>query len=269
MESLGFKTEEVEAYLALHDHGSCSAADLARRIDAKRPTAYVYLERLMDGGLVTQSQRHGIKLFTAEPAEKILVLYRRKIEFLQRKEANMTKILPEMKRREKTGGMRPRMQFFEGRYGMEDALENILTAPSGTLTLSFWPIQAAVGATSRDFFHYHNKERIRRNIYVHGLWPRGQSVNIKLNPFLGWGKRFKRELRYVPEGFDFTMGYWIYGNKIVFLSSRYESYGFIVESPELCQMMSVQHKIVWDVSTPIPFNEKDVEDFLKEVEQGD
>lgn len=268
-ETLGFKEEELKTYLSLLDFGPKTAGDLAKIMNLPRPTVYGYLERLMGSGLVTQSTRRGIKIFTAEPGERIRILYRKKIMDLRRKEKSLDDILPELEARGSMKLMRPRMQFFEGREGIEAALEDMLKSPPGTMTYAFWAIKAAMAVTSPDFFHYHNKQRIRNDIHIKGIWPRGQGADINTHPFLGWGPEFKRELKYAPPGVEFTMGYWVYGNKVIFISSRAESYGFIIESAEMAELMRVQHQVVWKVSEPVPFDAKYVQGFLKELAEGD
>lgn len=268
-ETLGFKEEELKTYLSLLDSGPKTAGDLAKIMNLPRPTLYGYLERLGAAGLVTQGQRRGVKVFAAEPGERIRILYRKKIMELRRKEKSLDDILPDLETRGAMKLMRPRMQFFEGREGIEMALEDILKSPPGTMTHSFWAIKAAMGVTSPEFFHYLNKQRIRRDIHIQGIWPRGQGADINKYPFLGWGPEFKRELRYAPPGIEFSMGYWVYGHKVMFISSRAESYGFIIESAEMAELMSVQHQAVWKLSEPIPFDKKMVQGFLKELEAGD
>ncbi|MBP7721024.1 MAG: hypothetical protein KA155_00660 [Alphaproteobacteria bacterium] len=266
-QTLGFKEEEVKTYLALLDHGARTGGDLAKIMGAARPTTYGYLERLMAGGLVTQSQRRGVKIFIPEPAEKIRLLYRRKIEELRGKEKSLDAVIPELEKRSGANLFRPRMQFFEGREGIESALTDILNVPAGTMTLSFWPIKATIDATSPEFFHYLNAERIRRDIHVQAIWPRTQVVYVRNFPFMGAGKGFKREIRIAPESVEFKMGYWICGNRVVYISSRAESYGFIMESAELAQTMATQHQVIWGISEKLEFDEKHTKNFLREIEE--
>lgn len=268
-ETLGFKEEEVKTYLSLLDSGPKTAGDLAKIMGMPRPTLYGYLERLMGSGLVSQSSRQGIKVFAAEPGERIRILYRKKIMELRRKEKSLDDILPELEKRSSMKLMRPRMQFFEGKEGIEMALEDLLKSPPGTMTYAFWAIKAAMAVTSDEFFRYHNKQRIRNDIHIKGIWPRGQGVDINANPFLGWGPEFKRELRYAPKDIEFSMGYWVYGHKTIFISSRAESYGFIMESAEMAELMRVQHQAVWKLSEIIPFDARMVQGFLKELEAGE
>lgn len=67
---------------------------------------------------------------------------------------------------------------------------------------------------------------------------------IKTHPYLGVGEKFKREIRTAPPEVNLTMRYWIYGNKIAFLSSRKESFGYIIDSSELAEMLLSQFEMV-------------------------
>jgi hypothetical protein len=136
-------------------------------------------------------------------------------------------------------------------------------------TRSYWPIKSMVDILSADFFRYHNKERIRRNLYTKAIWPRSEVVDIKKNPFLGMGEDFKREIRLAPPEMNFTMGYWIYHNKIAFLSSRSESFGFIIESHEMVKMMASQHEAIWQVSEKIEIPHIHLQGFVDEMRAED
>jgi predicted transcriptional regulator len=264
-DTLGFKEEEAKTYLTLLDSGPKSVGDLAKITGQPRPTLYGYLERLIAAGLVTHSLKGGVKVFAPEPPAKIRILYRRRIMEMRKTEQSLDQILPELEKRAGLNLMRPRLQFFEGKAGIESALEDILRAPEGSATFSLWPIRDMLEVLGRDYVLSHNKRRIRKNIHVKGIWPRGQGVDIAEHPYLGWGPEFKGELRYAPLGAEFSMGYWIYGSRVLFVSSRAESYGFIMESAELAAMMAAQHQIIWGASEAVPFDRSFVEPFLKDL----
>lgn len=264
-DTLGFKEEEAKTYLALLDSGPSTAGDLAKITGQPRPTLYGYLEHLVTAGLVVQGSKDSVKVFSPEPPAKIRTLYRRRIMEMRRTEQSLDQILPELENRAGLNLLRPRMQFFEGRAGLEAALDDILRAPSGTMTLSLWPVKAGLDEGLAAFFKDFNKRRIRKDIHVKGIWPRGQGVDIAEHPYFGWGPEFKRELRYAPLGAEFTMGYWIYGSRILFSSTRGESYGFIMESAEMAAMMAAQHQIIWAASEAVPFDKAFVQGFLKEL----
>jgi HTH-type transcriptional regulator, sugar sensing transcriptional regulator len=263
-ETLGFGEEEVKTYLSLLDVGASSGGDLAKKMGLPRPTVYGYLDRLVAGGLVAQSLRRGVKIFVPEPGEKLRLLYQRKIEDLRTKEKALENLIPQLDKRAGMSLMRPRIQFFEGRAGMETALQDNLSY-NDTPMRTFWSIKAAMEATSEDFFWYLNKERIRRNNSLLAIWPPEQAIDIKRYPALGVGPEFKREIRIAPKGIDSSMGYWIYADKVLFASSRAESFCFIIESAELVQMMTNQHGVIWDLSTPVTAKASDMKPFLDDL----
>lgn len=260
-ETLGFKEEEVKTYLSLLDAGPSSGGDLAKKVGMARPTVYGYLDRLVEGGLVTQSQRRGVKIFVPEQSDKIRALYARKIDDLRQKEKALDSVLPELEKRTGMNLMRPRTHLYEGRNGMETAIADVLSHP-GTKIFGFWSIKAAIEATSEEFFWYHNKERIRKDIYMDVIWPPEQAIDVKRYPSLGVGTEFKREIRVAPEGVQSSMGYWVYANKVMFATSSAESFSFVIESAELVEMMLNQHKVLWNISTPINPTADDMKPFL-------
>ena len=264
LKTLDFKEEEARVYLALLDTGSSSAGDLAKTIGLARPTLYGYLDRLVKGGLVTQSLRHNVKIFTPEPGDKIRGLYKRKIDALKKQEQSLDDLIPQLEKRSGLSLARPRIQFFEGRAGLETAFQDPMKHP-GALIKSFWSIKAAIEATSEDFFWYLNKERIKNDIYLKAIWPPSQVVDVKQNPFMGVGPEFKREIRVAPTEADASTGYWIYANKVLLASPRSERFCYIIESPDLYEMMSNQHKIIWDLSTPINPPAADMQPFLDDL----
>jgi HTH-type transcriptional regulator, sugar sensing transcriptional regulator len=122
-----------------------------------------------------------------------------------------------------------------------------------------------IDVLSPEFFRYLNKTRIENNIYVRALWPEKQAVDVSKHPYLGVGKEFLREIRIAPPGIDCTMGYWIYGNKVAFISSRKEAFGFIIESAELVQLLLTQFDMIWGLSRPLKGDSDAAAEFLKEM----
>ena len=132
-------------------------------------------------------------------------------------------------------------------------------------TKAYWPIKSMVEILGKDFFTSLNKERILRKIYTRAIWPENQSLDIKKNPYLGVGEKFFREIRIAPKEINFSMGYWVYGNKVACISSKNESFGFIIESKEFADMMSTQFEVVWEISKKITIPEKYTLDFINEI----
>ncbi len=264
--ALDFSSDESRTYLALLEGGPMPAGNLAKKMGVPRPSIYGYLKRIVEKGAVTQSDKKGVTVFIAERPEAITGLFRNKIEQLETSRSKFEKLIPELEKKISSDFMRPRFEFFEGREGLQNVLNDMLLY-SGISTFSFWPIKAMVEILSPEFFHYHNKIRIQNKVSVRALWPQNQVVNIKTHPYLGAGKDYLREIRVAPAGTEFTMGYWTYKNKTAFLSSTRESFGFIIESVELAEMQKAQFDIIWNQSNPLPLKQEDMASFIRELKK--
>jgi len=251
-------------YLRLLENGPQTVGILAKRLDMARPSLYGFLRRLKEQGVVTESVKRGVKMFEAESPEKIRILFQKKIERLKDLAAEYELLLPELRARRSKAVVFPQVKVFEGEEGLRHAAASLLLNRD-TETQAFWSIKNMVDILSPDFFQWFNKERIRQNIFVRAIWPKTRTVDIKKHPYLGVGEGFKREIRVAPAGIDFTMGYWLCGSKGIFITSRKEAVGFIIESDEFAEVLRTQFEFVWKASKRVEVNPKYTDTFLEEV----
>ena len=263
---LGVNDEETKTYLSLLETGESTASALAKRLGIPRPSIYGFLKRLRDKGLVRESQKSGVARFAAENPDKINLLFEREKELLTVTQDAYKKLLPELSQKHAAKFVNPRLQLFEGAEGLKKVLNDMLLYRDME-TQAFWPIKKMVEVLGADFFRYHNKERIKSNLYTRAIWPDRETVDIKNHPYLGVGEDFKREIRIAPKEVDFSMGYWIYGAKAAFISSRKESFGFILESAEFVETLLAQFEILWRLSKPLKVQVADTKSFLEELER--
>ncbi len=247
---LGLPSEAVALYERILIDGAATGGELARVSGLARATTYDLLGRLVDQGLVKQSLFRGVKRYTAEPAHVLSTILDKKIAELQQAKQNVELLIPLLEAKRAQHFVAPRFQLFEGPDAIQNLLNDMLLFRDID-TRSFWPISASMDALSADFFKRHNRQRIENNISVKAIWPQDRMVDTTVHPYLGSGPMHRRQIRIAPLEMDFAMGYWIYGSRIAFLSSKSESVGFIIESREMVDMMSVQHDLIWKLSTPI------------------
>lgn len=77
-----------------------------------------------------------------------------------------------------------------------------------------------------------------------------------------------REVRKRQAGLDCSMGYWAYGNRVAFISSMQECFGFVVESAELRHMLKTQFEILWSMSKRIDVPIEATKEFLGKPYSG-
>ncbi len=265
--ALGFTEEEIRTYSALLEHGSITVGALSKKSGIVRSSLYGILKRLQDGGLATQTLKDGLKLFMAQDPEKISQLFEQKIEELQHKHELYQTIIPALRAKRSSNVLKPTFQLFEGEEGMRNILKDMLLYRDME-TQSFWPIKQMVDVLSPDFFRYLNKVRIESNLYTRAIWPQKQMLDVAKHPYLGVGEEFRREIRVAPPEINCSMGYWIYGNKVAFISSRREAFGFIIESAELVEMLLTQFEVIWKLSQPLKVNKEATNSFIKEIKRG-
>jgi len=264
LEKLGLRDEEIKTFIFLLENGEQTAGNLAKKTGLSRPSLYGFLKKLQKKGLVIESLKNGVKTFQTSSKEKIQAVLDEQIKGLEKGKSDIEKVFAEIGK----GALAtsPKFQFFEGKDGVQHVLKDLLLYRN-IETKTYWPIKAMIEILSEDFFVDLNKERIKRNIYTKAIWPESQKVDIKKHPYLGVGEEFLREIRIAPKEVDFSMGYWIYENKVAFISSKKECFGFIIESKEFTEMMLSQHEAIWKMSKSISVKPEDTKAFLDEMKK--
>lgn len=261
---LGFDDAEVALYLTLLQNGPLPVAKLSKKLGSPRTTIYTMLARLTGRGLVRESARKGLKIYLAEPPDSVGHLFSQQLRSLEEAHKQFLQILPELRAARAPSTTAPRLAIMDGKEGLQGLLKDMLLYADIT-TCAVWPIKKMIEALSAQFFDFHNRERIKRNIYTRAVWPHDESVAIETYPFMGWGAEFKREVRIAPDSMSYALGYWIYADKVAFLSSARESYGFIIQSEELTKTLTSQFDLLWNASKPLEFNQAAVQSFLKDL----
>jgi sugar-specific transcriptional regulator TrmB len=261
---LHFEQSEADTYSFLLHHGAFSVGTLAKRLGMPRTTLYTLLSRLSQRGLVRESLKAGLKIYSAETPDRIMQLFSAELSALEGHRRAFAELLPGLRTKYKSAVATPRLSVYEGQLGLQSVLKDMLLY-ADLETCAVWPIRKMIAALSPEFFRFHNAERIKRGLYTRAIWPHDETVAIAKFPFLGWGKEFKREIRIAPKNVSYPLGYWIYANKVAFLSSTEEGYGFIIQSSELVATLKVQFELLWSVSKQLKFNKRDVQGFLREI----
>lgn len=263
-ERLGLKREHSDLYLSLLEGGIMPAGKLAKHLNVPRSTVYGLLEDLSQGGLVLQNEKNNVKLWQAVDPEIIKTIINERINGLENMRMGFESMLETLKKSQKTDFMSPKFHYFEGADEMRVMLRDVLLYNDLETELC-WPVKDISRVLGEEFLHDFNIKRIKSNIGIRVIWPMDKVGDIEKNTFLAPGKEVKREVRIAPEEVDFSMGYWAYGNKVMFMSSKAENFGFIVESRELRQLMKMQFEVLWNISKPLSPDLKAVKKFLDEV----
>lgn len=108
--------------------------------------------------------------------------------------------------------------------------------------LVFWPYTTMLDVLGEEFLHWFNERRQKRNISIRTLWP----VNEKNKAHIFATDKSDVKRRYIKKAQATDMGFIIYQNKVMYLSSSKETFGFIVDSAEFANLQRMQFELLWN-----------------------
>ncbi|MFH1089030.1 MAG: helix-turn-helix domain-containing protein [Candidatus Uhrbacteria bacterium] len=239
---------ENKVFQVCLESGMTGATVLAKKANISRTAIYDILESLIKEGLIIESQKSGIKVFTVQKPEAIELLINEK-----QKEILMAKTALVIFKNEYYSSdklIKPRLQFFEGQEELRQMMKDLLLYRDITAYV-LWPVEKIIKLLGIDFYRDFHKKRTEQNIQIKVIWPR-QQVTAKIKyDFFKDDVELKREIRIAPKNIDFSLGYTIYADTVRFISSQKENYGFLIESQEMAEMMKQQFEIIWAASKKI------------------
>ncbi len=247
MSQLGLTSEETNIYLALLEYGGDTAGNISKKTGLKRSTLYGILQKMTDKGVIKRSLKQGTRFFSAETPENLYTQFSKKINHLQKAQEDFQEILPKLNQLSKDKNFKPKIEVFDGINAVQNIMQDVLLYRNLEI-LTLWPIKPMIKMLSSEYFRWHNIQRIQNNLFIKAIWPDSQAVSIKEHPYMGHGEKHLREIRVIDGEINAQMGYWIYGNKIMYLASHLEAFGFIIESADMVQLQKDQWQILWNRS---------------------
>jgi sugar-specific transcriptional regulator TrmB len=236
---------EKEVFRVCLESGMVGASIIAQKTGISRTSIYDILESLLKSGLMVESQKNGVKVFAIQKPEIIELL----IEEKQKEVLTAKSALESFKNEYYASGkiFKPRLQIFEQQVELRQMMKDMLLYRDITV-YTLWPVEKIIKLLGSDFYREFHQKRAERNIKIKVIWPRPQSGVKAKYDFFKNDIELKREIRVAPKNIDFSLGYSIYANTVRFISSQKESYGFLIESQEMAEMMRQQFEIIWQAS---------------------
>lgn len=248
LKELGFAENTIKTYIRLLELGSATARQLAENIGMPRPSIYDHLRILLEQGLIVEQNENNKKMFKISDINNLKQLIKDKIESLKSESQGIEKYIPIAKKE----SVEPQVRHFRGAEQVAKILNDLFWYEN-TEILSIWPMEEMLAVFGSEYLDRFNRKRIKNNNNLRIVWPNDKVVDIKKFPFLGVGKEHMRDLRIAPINMTWNMGHLIYGDKVAFVSSRKERFGFIVQSRDFADLMRAQFKVFWNISKPVDY----------------
>lgn len=239
LHDLDLPVTSSKIYRELLQNGETTARLLSIRLHITRPSTYDHLAILKKKGLVVEKKIENKTFFVVGDISYISHILTDKISILTDHEKAFRTMLPSLLKQPKSGT--PVIKFFEGKEGLSYLLHDLLWS-KGQTVYTMWPHEEMQRVLGKESLIRFNDKRIRDNITVHALWP------STMKPSIGYIWKDKDALtkrKYAPSNMEWNMGYTIYGDKVSFISSHKEVFGFIVESRDFAHIMKLQFDMLW------------------------
>lgn len=238
LEKFGLSRKEATIYLALLELGPSPVQEIAKKSSMNRSTTYVLLDSLVSHGLVSTSEKSGVKIYNPAPPERLVQFLEESVKKYTELVGIAHSILPELKATYVGVGPKPKVQFFEGLEGIKTAYEDTLTAQE--------PIRAYASIENMHkalpgYFPEYYQRRAKRKIKIRAIFPDTQEARERAKH----NREEAREALLVPrDKYAFSPEINIYDDKIVFMS-LVERFSLIIESQELADALKKAFELSW------------------------
>lgn len=242
LQQLGLSEKEAKVYLAGLESGPILASVLAQKSGINRPSTYDACKSLIQKGLMSKSIKNKFTYFIAEKPDQL-------VRNLSEKASKAKQLLPELLAISKTAAYKPGIRFFEGTEGIKQIYEETLKCHKKEI-LQVVSIRDFIASVGEEYSQEYIQRRARKKILARAL--HAVSGDLIGDPYGIISKKYLREVRYLPPEMFATAMIMIYDNKVALMSSKKESFGFIIESREFSQTMKNWFEVLWQTGEKRP-----------------
>ena len=221
---LDLSDNEQTIYLSLLTDGQATARSLASRTSLTRPSVYDQIKTLKKLGLVNELDIENKAHFAASDLKHLSALLEDRIDHLEQSRDFLESALPHL--RESLETVEPKVRFFHGADGVKQLLKNVMWHDHTTMQI-LWSADNMSEVFDRKFLDWFDDRRAKRSLIIHSLWPKGYKPS-QIDLFNRLPEDQPKTLKTdTPD-----MSYLIYDNKVAYISSAREAFGYIIESKE-------------------------------------
>jgi HTH-type transcriptional regulator, sugar sensing transcriptional regulator len=229
----GLSDEEAKVYETLLTLGTRPVAEIYARVrPLKRTTLYQVLRRLVERGVVRESEMGGKTVFSPEPPEALLAAVDAEARRVERQRAMLAEAMPKLRETYLLAGERPVLRFHDGPEGIKAIYEEHLA--SGVKELRF--VRTGRAKLNSDAFgnwwaHYIRRRREKK---VTSFAITADDADANHDPardaFLGVVRTWVR-----PQDYDAPVELDIYGDTVAIISFGKEMFGVTMRNAHIAK----------------------------------
>lgn len=234
LETIDLGDKQVRVLSVLLQGGPMLASTVARAAKLNRSTTYVILKELQEQGLVSAAKQGGVLRYQSIAPELLPGYIERKREELAESKKEVERMLPQIKLMRAKRGVLPKVQFFEGKEGLERAYEDTLENNNEKFLRDITGIDAVFTALDQKFVKYYLDKRETLRVKGITIVPEGESGEKNKSE----DARFGRHTKFIPPKFNFSGEVSIYDDKVgLFSYAADRPVALIIEDATIAHMM--------------------------------
>lgn len=238
LEKIGLSDKKAKVYLAVLELGQVSIIQIARKTLIKRTTLYDIVSDLVAEGYLLEIKKGSKNFIIAEDPELLIRRFERRLEEVRSLSPTLSIIF-------KNVSPKPQIRFYEGVEGVRNLME--LSLKMKEKQVYYWgPADNLFKILGNVYLDTWLKKRVRAGIQTHGLLTQNAPHGSK--SYLKSDKNALREVRWLKTTTIFDGILWLFDNKVMYISSAKDCFGFIIESENFTSFMKVIFQSMWETA---------------------
>ena len=227
LQKFGLSDKEARVCGALFELGDTVVTNVAKRADINRSTAYVLLESLGKKGLVSISERRGVRVYSPVSTDRLITIAESSVKKSKELLDLSKELASELKESSGSISVKSAVKVYEGSEGYKIVSEDKLNA--NELIRSYASVADIHAAYPKHVSKYKGHSSGKHRVQT--ILP----DSLENRRILGTGTSNKNE-SYLVQGEGYTGELNIYANKVSF-TSPVENTSIIFESPQFAKAL--------------------------------
>ena len=234
LKEIGLSEKERSVLLVLLERGPILASAIAKAAKLNRTTTYGILHELAEKGLVSSSKKEGGTRYQSITPDMLPTYIRRRREALAESEKEIEDVVPQILLLRSKGKVLPRVQYFEGARGVEQAYMDMAEHNNGKIIYALTGLEGAVTGLDPKFMNHFIETRMSRGIRAEYIVP---ETEIAREATKDDAKKM-RVAKFIPRQFNFNTEICVYDQKVSILSYALENpIALIIEDETISHAM--------------------------------
>lgn len=258
LEQLELSELEAKLYLTLLETGPINVKELAEMVEIKRTTAYVYIDDLVEKGLIIRLVKGAKKLIAAiDPKDSLHILVEKKVEKAKKIQEEFPKMLKIMTSSlpQESAANDAEIRYYKGKAGVKKIYEEVLLAKEQR---SYVDITSIAEYLPENFQLFGNAFKFNPDVKMFEIF-QNASTPESYSKTISYLKLVTKQPNYaykiLPEGVKLNaQDILIYDDNVAIISFTDTVTGVVMQNRDLYNNFKILFDLMWQL---LPENSKD------------